>query len=624
MTVSLEFAVGSASMIDDGHRIDRTDDIRAVFDAAEDVPRPDPMDGAQDGGPDDGQGHDAPPPSAPEDSGNARMFEAAKFPLNDYGNGQRVALHFGEDLMFVPRVGWFTWDGTRWAKDPDMLAVRAKAQALAPLILAETNVLTLSDRERKIVAREVEIQDRLDVLGLMREAERPEGFGAEVGALKAELRGIEGALKGHRTKVGRIVTHAKNAGNSGPLQHMLEEGQTLLARALADLDAAPLDVNCETALLRFAVQDTPGEGPGKRAGIEAVPHARDQLQTKKIPVAYDPIATCPRFHAFLEEVQPDGDVRGFLQRWFGLSMTGLPVQRMVFFHGNGANGKSVLVDLMARIMGDYAATVRIESLTGTTRRGGGDATPDLIPLIGARSARTSEPDQGTRLQEALIKELTGGEIIMVRALHADFVEIRPIFKLTMSGNHKPEIRGNDDGIWRRVLMVPWDETIPEDRRNPHLVEELMSEASGILNWLIEGLVEYLEGGLSPPASIANATAEYRRESDPLGLYLAECCLCEGDETESLTTERLKAGFDLWLGEQGMPAWKGRSFSLSLTKRPGTWRHPESGWSFTKGPNSKQSNYIGIRFTGDFRERLDTAPVAGGWRKTASPDPDEGQ
>jgi len=610
-------------MIDDGEKIDRVEDVRAVFAAPEDVPRPDPIEGSHD---DAQQGRDDAPPSMPKDTDTARLTKAAKLPLNDFGNGQRIALHFGDDLMFVPRVGWFMWDDTRWAKDPDMLAVRAKAQALAPLIMAETSVLSLSSREQKIVAREVEAQERLDVLGMMRESERPEGFGAEVGALKAELRGIEGALKGHRTKVGRIVTHAKNAGNSGPLQHMLEEAQTLLARALADLDAAPLDVNCETALLRFAVQDTPGVGPGKLAAVAAVPHDRQQLQTKKMAAAYDPAANCPRFYAFLEEMQPDPEVRRFLQRWFGLTMTGLTVQKMVFFHGNGANGKSVLVDLMARIMGDYATTVRIESLTGTARRGGGDATPDLIPLIGARFARTSEPDQGTRLAEGLIKELTGGEPIMVRALHSDFVQITPIFKLTMSGNHKPEIRGNDDGIWRRVLMVPWDVTVPEDRKIEFevMLSMLMSEASGILNWLIEGLIEYLEGGLSPPASIADATAEYRRESDPLGLYLAECCICEGDEADSLTTERLKAGFDLWLGEQGMPAWKGRSFSLSLAKRPGTWRHPDSGWSFTKGPSSKQSNYIGIRFTDDFKERLDAAPLPGGWRRSAAPDPDEGQ
>lgn len=602
---------------------DDLDRVRRVFDAAEDIAPPDPgeMPGMDAG--DHPPPPDAVPPSEADPIPREVLATAARYPLNDFGNGQRVALHFGLDMMFVPRVGWFTWDGTRWAKDPDMLSVRGRAQALAPLILRECEVLTMSDREAKIVARETEVQDRLHELEMKREAERAEGHGAEVAALKTELRAIEGALKGHRTKVGRIVTHAKNAGNSGPLQHMLEEAQTLLARPVEALDAAPLDVNCEAGLLRFSVSP-PDDRGFKLARFDLLGHDRTHLQTKKIPVAHDPGAICPRFDAFLEEVQPDPNVRLFLQRWFGLSMTGLPVQRMVFFHGNGANGKSVLVDLMARIMGDYAATVRIESLTGTSRRGGGDATPDLVPLIGARSARTSEPDQGTRLQEGLIKELTGGEPIMVRALHSDFIEIRPLFKLTMSGNHKPEIRGNDDGIWRRVLMVPWDETIPEERRNPRLVEDLFEEAPGILNWMIGGLIEYLEGGLSPPPSIADATAEYRRESDPLGLYLAECCLCDGDEGQSLTTERLKAGFDLWLAEQGMPAWKGRSFSLSLAKRPGTWRHPDNGWGFTKGPSSKQSNYVGIRFTDDFRERLDAAPPPGEWRTRATPDPDAGQ
>lgn len=600
---------------------DGFDKVRNAFGQAENIER---HEGAGEGPMDD-----APSPRTPDDGGDQGrdgpdIVKAATFPLNDFGNGQRVALHFGRDIMFVPRVGWFVWDGTRWGKDPDMLEVRARAQALAPLILRETEVLTMSSREQKIVAREVEVRDRLSEMEMMREADRPDGFAAERAALKAELRGIEGALKGHRTKVGRIVTHAKNAGNNGPLKHMLEEAQTLLARALADLDAAALDVNCETALLRFSVdRGANGEGP-KLAEIEALAHDRDQLQTKQIPVAYDPAAVCRKFDAFLAEMQPDPEVRMFLQRWFGLSMTGLPVQRMVFFHGNGANGKSVLVDLMAKIMGDYSATVRIESLTGTTRRGGGDATPDLVPLIGARFARTSEPDQGTRLQEGLIKELTGGETIMVRALHSDFVEIRPIFKLTMSGNHKPEIRGTDDGIWRRVIMVPWEETIPEERRNPRLVEDLMAEAPGILNWLIEGLLSYLEGGLAPPASITSATADYRKESDPLGQFLAECTICDGTETDAVTTKRMKDGFDHWLTEQGLPVWKGRTFTLSLAKRPGTWKHPESGWGFAKGPSSKQAHYVGIRFTEEFRERLDAQGGGGGWGRSAAPHPDEDQ
>lgn len=607
---------------------DDLDRVREVFAAAEDIPGGEGVgEGPQLGpeGVDDGRSAPRTPMDGTRSDLDADLMRrAAGYPLNDYGNGQRVALHFGRDLMFVPRVGWFVWDGTRWGKDPDLLNVRTRTQSIAEFIAKEVDYIPKSGAVARALDMRANLMRERSDLAKVDETAREDGHDDILAGLDRRIAALAKQLEGHFKSQARVVTHAKNAGNNGPLKHMREEAETLLAQPLDRLDAHPLSVNCETALLRFRVDDLREEGAGKVAAVEALPHARDQLQTKKMSVPYDKGAACPLFDAFLEEMQPDREVRAFLQRWFGLSMTGLPVQRMVFFHGNGANGKSVLVDLMAKIMGDYSATVRIESLTGTTRRGGGDATPDLVPLIGARFARTSEPDQGTRLQEGLIKELTGGEPIMVRALHSDFIEIRPIFKLTMSGNHKPEIRGTDDGIWRRVVMVPWNQTIAEDRRNPHLVDDLMGEAPGILNWLIDGLMDYLEGGLSPPASITHATAEYRKESDPLGQFLEECCTCDGSEFDTLTTKRLKDGFDLWLTEQGLPVWKGRTFHLSMTKRSGTWKHPDSGWGFAKGPNSKQSHYVGIRFVDEFRERLDETPSGGGWRSRAAPDPDEGQ
>ena len=587
------------------------DKVRAAFEVAEEIERPEgeapPVD-------------DAPPPGPPKDEAQERLQKAARFPLNDYGNGQRLALHFGEDLMYVPRVGWFLWDGTRWEKDPDKLSVRRKAQALAPLILKETDHIFKSSRTSELLDERAALSQKRAELEGLAAADRAETHDDDLKRVNARLEAVTKMLAGHQKSIDRIRTHAKNAGNNGPLKHMVEEAETLLAKMLEDLDAVALDVNCESGLLRFRVEELREEGAGKVARVAQVPHDRAQLQTKKIPVVYDPKARCPKFDAFLREVQPDPEVVAFLQRWFGLSMTALPVQAMAFFHGDGANGKSVLVDLMAKIAGDYAATVRIESLTGTARRGGGDATPDLVPLIGARFARTSEPDQGTRLQEGLIKALTGGEPILVRALHSDFIEIRPIFKLTMSGNHKPEIRGTDDGIWRRVMMVPWTVTIPEERRNPHLVDELMDEAPGILNWLVGGLIDYLEGGLRPPKVVTDATAEYRQESDPLGQFLGECCVVDGDDSRSLLTEDIKRGFDLWLREAAMPVWKGRQFQLSMKKKADTWRHPQSGWTFTAGPRSAKSNYRGIRFSEAFQERLDQER----WKRAPTPDPDDDQ
>ncbi|MBK5924877.1 hypothetical protein CCR90_14100 [Rhodovulum sulfidophilum] len=318
--------------------------------------------------------------------------------------------------------------------------------------------------------------------------------------------------------------------------------------------------------------------------------------------AYDRTAKAPRWDAFLEEILPDATVRDFVQRWMGLSMTGIKMQRLAFFYGGGANGKSVLVDTIARVLGPYAATARIESLTGTNRRGGGDATPDLIPLMGARFVRTSEPDEGQRLQEGLIKELTGGEPLMIRALHSDFLDFLPYFKLTMSGNHKPEIRGTDDGIWRRVLLVPFDVQIPEERRDPELANKLWDEAPGILNWLIAGLTDFLEGGLRPPDRVLEATAEYREESDPVGAFLTESAIVTGAEADFIYSRELIEAFNFWLEDRGETRWGGRTVSNRLKQKASRWRHPHTGKSFIPAKRGA-TGYRGIRFTDEFAARM---------------------
>jgi putative DNA primase/helicase len=535
----------------------------------------------------------------------ALLQEAARLPLNDFGNGRRLVVHFGRDLMFVPRVGWFTWDGRRWAKDADQLAVRGKGQRLAELIEAEIPHLEVPEAETRLLGIAGDTRARVREIESVPEKDRDDDQRAELPELRATLARIQGIEKRLSERRSRHRSFATSAGNSNRIGNAMLEAAVPLALPLDALDARRLDVNTASGVLRFSV-DRGGEGSSPVANVELVPHERDQRMTKMIPVAFDPDAACPRFDAFLAEVQPDAEVRRFLQRWFGLSMSGVPIQRLVFFYGMGANGKSVLVDLIMRILADYAATVRIESLTGTNRRGGGDATPDLIPLIGARGARTSEPDQGTRLQEGLIKELTGGEPILVRALHSDFVEIQPHFKLTMSGNHKPEIRGTDDGIWRRVTLVDWPVQIPEARRNPRLAEELFDEAPGILNWLVEGLLSYLEIGLAPPASVTAATEEYRRESDPLGEFLATCCVVTGDETDFIKAADLVKAFAFYLLERGETPWKDRTTSLQLSDKAARWRHPDTGRRFMK-TKASVSQYAGLRFVDTFKRRFDDAP-----------------
>jgi putative DNA primase/helicase len=591
--------------------------VRAVLDAAEDVDLPEGIvapaseeesPGARDFGHD---GIDPGPPPAEDDNPPERR--CVDFPLNDVGNGMRMIEHFGPDLVYVARVGWHLWTGTRFLVDPDEISVRRMAHKLSDLIAKETWYLPISEEDSVILADGEEAQRELDALGVVRAKDRtPDQVDLEAFYTQVLRRAKE--VKDRRDKsIGRRLTHAKNAGNSNAIKNLLGEAAAIIARPLDQLDASALEVNTQSGVLRFSTRPGEDEGganpPHPVAMVDLVAHDRAQLLTKIVPVDYDPTARAPRFQAFLDRIQPLPEMRRYLQRWFGYSMTGLTnEQKFAFFYGSGANGKSVLVDLMAKIMGDYAASAKIESITGRNRRGGGDATPDLIPLIGARFVRTSEPDEGQRLQEGLIKELTGGEPILVRALNENFVLVYPIFKLTISGNHKPEIHGGDDGIWRRVMLVPFEVQIPPDERDPDLGAKLWEERAGILNWLVEGLKQYLQHGLMVPDQVAAATAEYREDSDPLATFLTLCCHVTGDPTKSMPARELNHAFSYWMMDTGKGTWQPRTIDNKLTNRAGTWKSPVTGMTFTKRKSSSFF-YDGIELAEPFRTTFQNAPRA---------------
>lgn len=606
---------------------DPTDRIRAVMAAPEDVDLPDGLDAP--GIPDDY----APPPPPPEDGQGGPGGEepgpvelAAREPLNDLGNGRRFVIHFGDEVLHVAQVGWHVWDGARWEKDIEISRgtsprIRRMAQRMSGLIEQEIDWIQPSKRDRALLAEERDLRKRrIDIEATPGYAE-DETLTAELAQIGARLRAIDGALKTHKTLIGRRLTHAKNAGNSGPMTNMAAEAQVMRSATVDDLDRAPLEVNTLAGVLRFSRQaPDPANGmPGAVAQVELVPHDRGQMLSKLIGVHYDPAARCPKFDTFLQEIQPNGAIRRFLQRWFGLSMSGIEVQKLAFFHGGGANGKSVLVDTIARILGDYAATAKIESLTGESKKSGSDSQPDLIPLIGARFVRTSEPEEGKRLQETLVKALTGGEPMMIRDLFSGMITFQPQFKLTMSGNHLPDIRGGDDGIWRRVMLVQFPIQIPEERRRPkpEMDAMLWEERAGILNWLVEGLIDFLERGLQEPDEVLAATEDYRKDSDPVGTFLTDATVVSGYEGHFMTARELIEAFNFWIEERGETRWGNRTVSNKLKAKADKWRHPDGGKTFAAG-KSGVTGYRGIRLADDFESRMRAAAdkasgQGGGWR-----------
>ena len=253
-------------------------------------------------------------------------------------------------------------------------------------------------------------------------------------------------------------------------------------------------------------------------------HSRRDLITKQAPTAYDPEARCPTWLAFLETVMAGRqDLMEFLRRAVGYSLTGDVSEQVVFFpYGLGANGKTTFAETVTAILGDYAQKAPRGMLT--MRQGGSDGIPnDIARLPGARFVVSNEVEEGRRLAEAQVKDLAGGDTLTARFMRGEFFEFRPTHKLWIYGNHKPVIRGTDEGIWRRMRLIPFEVTIPAAKQDRRLPQKLRAELPGILAWAVQGCLDWQKDGLSAPAEVTEATAAYRAEMDVLADFLSDKC-----------------------------------------------------------------------------------------------------
>jgi putative DNA primase/helicase len=574
------------------------DDVRQAFANHETVP---PVSVDQSAGVPDGDAWRA---DLDTDLAGDVLRQCADFPLNDFGNGQRLTAHFGGDIRFVPRLGWYRWAGRVWRSDEDELDVRRDAQKIAALILDEVPHIALEDWEKDALDDFLATQGELALLEKVKDRTDEQTERLHL------LRGIASKGQSVRERLNKAKAahraHAKNTGNTSKISNMLQEVRVAAAVPVDALNADPLMINCQTGILRLSAEvDAHAAEWGDKKKVwrvDQIPHDRRHMISKMMLADYNPAADCPKFLAFLETVQPDPEVRDFLQRWFGLTLTGIKTeQKLAFFFGGGRNGKSTLVDTIARIMADYGTTIPIETLTGTEQRKGSDATPDLVRLPGARMARASEPEQGQRMKEALIKALTGGEAIMIRRMQQEFVEIVPEFKLTISGNHKPEVRGADDGIWRRIMLVPFEVQIDEADVDEALPENLWAERDGIFAWLVRGCLDYLNNGLGKPEAVRAATEDYRKDSDPLRVFLTTDCEITGNPDDFEKGRDLSDAFNAYLLSSGEAAWGKRTVSNAIKARAGAMKGP-SGHVFTPAKVS-DTGYRGIKISTEAMDRI---------------------
>lgn len=273
--------------------------------------------------------------------------------------------------------------------------------------------------------------------------------------------------------------------------------------------------------------------------------------------------TPEKWLAFLDQIfGSNKELIRYIQKALGYSLSGNTSEQCAFFlYGTGRNGKSTFLEVVRRIMGDYATNIQPESIM--IRSSNNSVNSDIARLKGARFVTSVEPNEGMRLNEGLLKQITGDDVITARKLYGDEFEFRPEFKLWMATNHKPTIRGTDLGIWRRIHIIPFLITIPDEKVDKHLSEKLMQELPDIFAWIAQGYTLWKSEGLRKPKVIEDAVEEYRNEMDVVSAFLSSDYVVQGGECKA---QALYAVYCQWCAESNEYKMPSRKFGLEMTKR----------------------------------------------------------
>lgn len=348
----------------------------------------------------------------------------------------------------------------------------------------------------------------------------------------------------------QAVRWALQSESSGRIRAMVD-----LARTSPDIVVSPDRLDADPWLLNV------DNGTVDLRGGQLRPHDQRDLCTKLAPVQYDPGATAPAWEQFLRQVVPDDDVRAFLQRAAGYTLSGsVREQIVIFLHGVGANGKSTFLDTLLALLGEYGKQADPELLIDRTEAAHPTA---MAELAGRRLAVTSELEEGRRLAEATVKRLTD-TTLKGRFMRQDFFEVPAAHKVWVAANHKPMVRGTDHAIWRRIRLVPFEVVVAPEDQDKDLPTALSRELPGILTWAVAGALEWQRSGLGEAAAITAATAGYRAEMDVLGAFLAEeCIVMEGAWVQA---SNLYDAYTDWCDSTGERPVPQRRLGMTLTER----------------------------------------------------------
>lgn len=334
--------------------------------------------------------------------------------------------------------------------------------------------------------------------------------------------------------------------------------KAMLAEAMHHVPIQPAQMDAHNHLL-----NTPNGVLRLRTGA-LQDHAPELYLSKMTLCEYTDKSDCPRWESFLEDIfGGDQELIHYIQKAIGYSLTGSTAEQCAFFcYGTGRNGKSTFLDTIFAMLGDYAINIQPETIMIRHQAGSG-ANSDIARLKGARFVTSVEPNEGMKLNEGLVKQLTGGDKVTARYQYGSEFEFTPEFKLWMGTNHKPIIRGTDTGIWRRVHLIPFTVTIPEEKVDKHLVHHLRAELPGILRWAVEGCLMWQREGLKKPAAVEDAVKEYRAEMDVVSAFLEACCVL-GDGREKTTD--LYQSYTKWADENNEYKMSSRKFAQELLKK----------------------------------------------------------
>ena len=383
------------------------------------------------------------------------------FTSNDAGRADRFVSRFCANIRFVPeREIWLAWDESRWRVDRDGSLERL-AIKLSRDLLAEASQIPGVD---------------------------------DAAAKKRAAACAEALACGDRRNISDFLALAK------------VDRRILLP--VTQLDSDPWLVGASNAVIEL-----------KTGTIRE--YSRDDYITRTLGCDVDPQATCPRWEQFMEEVFPDPELRHYVHKAIGYTLTGNTREQCFFFcHGTGHNGKSKLVEALEYVFGELATRAG-KGIVAVSYRGDYPLR-ELADICGARFILASETEEGERLNECVIKDVTGSDSLRAEHKYERAFSFRAVGKLWICGNHKPTIRGTDGGIWRRVRLIPFTEKFEGSRDDHSLGEKLRAEAPGILNWTVRGCLLWQREGLIPPKAVAAAVADYRAEEDTLADFLDEC------------------------------------------------------------------------------------------------------